>query len=132
MRKKKLKKTSNSQGHHQQLPQFKVKCFTVYRLKKSSIAENTDDITRCKPLISRKNRKARLELARKYRDKRKNILKKVLSPDETKINLYVSDTRAKLWRNKGSVYNFISEAWWRQYLRLGLHTCFWNRLIRIN
>lgn len=61
--------------------------------------------TRCKPLISSKNQKARLEFARKYRDEWQKFWKKVLWADETKSNLYQSDGKAKMWRKKGSAYH---------------------------
>ena len=59
-------------------------------------------IARCKPLISNKNRKARLEFAKKYRDEAQKFWDKVLWTDETKINLYQSDGKAHVWRKKGS------------------------------
>ena len=43
---------------------------------------------RCKPLISKKNRKARLDFAKKYRDEPHKFWDKVLWTDETKINIY--------------------------------------------
>uniref|UniRef100_A0A0E9XQ99 Transposase Tc1-like domain-containing protein n=1 Tax=Anguilla anguilla TaxID=7936 RepID=A0A0E9XQ99_ANGAN len=47
--------------------------------------------TRCKPLISSKNRKTRLQFAQKYRDEPQKFWNKVLWTDETKINLYQSE-----------------------------------------
>ena len=61
--------------------------------------------TRCKPLIGRKNRKAILEFANKYRDEPQKFWNKVLWTDETNINLYQSDGKAKVWRKKGSAHN---------------------------
>ena len=55
--------------------------------------------TWCKPLISSTNRKARLHLAKKYRATR------VLWTDETKMNVYQSDGKAKEWRKKGSPHD---------------------------
>lgn len=43
--------------------------------------------TRCKPLISRKNQKARLKFAKKYRDQPQKFWNTILWTDETKINL---------------------------------------------
>ena len=60
---------------------------------------------RCKPLISKKNRKARLEFAKKYRDEPQKFWDKVFWTDETKINLYQSDGKAKVWRKKGSAHD---------------------------
>ncbi len=56
---------------------------------------------RCKPLISKNNRKARLEFAKKYRDEPPKFWDKVLWTDETKINLYQSE----VWRKKGSAHD---------------------------
>jgi hypothetical protein len=61
--------------------------------------------TRCKPLISSKNRKARLKLAKKYRDEPQKFWNTILWTDETKINLYQSDGKAKVWRKKGTAYD---------------------------
>lgn len=61
--------------------------------------------TRCKPLISKKNRKARLDFAKKHRDQPQKFWNKVVWTDETKINLYQSDGKAKVWRKKGSAYD---------------------------
>ena len=55
---------------------------------------------RCKPLISTKNRKDRLEFAKKYGDEPVEFWNRVLWTDETKINLYQSDGKAKVWRKK--------------------------------
>ena len=60
---------------------------------------------RCKPLISKKNRKARLEFAKKYRDEPQKFWDKVLWTDETKINFYQSDGKAKVWRKKGTAHD---------------------------
>ena len=60
---------------------------------------------RCKPLISKKNKKARLEFAKKYRDKPQKFWDNVLWTDETKINLYQNDGKAKVWRKKGSAHD---------------------------
>lgn len=61
--------------------------------------------TRCKPLISCKNRKARLKFAKKYRDEPQKFCNTILWTDETKINLYQSDGKAKVWRKKGTAYD---------------------------
>jgi len=55
---------------------------------------------RCTPLMRKKNRKARLEFAKKYRDEPQNFWDKVLWADETKMNFYQSDGKAKVWRKK--------------------------------
>ncbi len=60
---------------------------------------------RCKPLISNKNRKARLESAKKYRDEPHKLWDKVLWTDETKINLDHSDGKAEVWRKRRSAHD---------------------------
>uniref|UniRef100_A0A3P9K2C3 Transposase Tc1-like domain-containing protein n=1 Tax=Oryzias latipes TaxID=8090 RepID=A0A3P9K2C3_ORYLA len=52
---------------------------------------------RCKPLISLKNRKARLDFAKKHL---KKFWKNILWTDETKINLCQNKER-KVWRRRG-------------------------------
>ncbi len=54
---------------------------------------------RCKPLTSTKNRKARLEFAKKHKEPEEFLC---LWTNETKINLYLSDGKAKMWRKKGT------------------------------
>uniref|UniRef100_A0A8C5MSN8 Transposase Tc1-like domain-containing protein n=1 Tax=Leptobrachium leishanense TaxID=445787 RepID=A0A8C5MSN8_9ANUR len=60
--------------------------------------------TRCKPLVSLKNRKARLEFA-KHLTKPSQFWNKILWTDETKINLYQSDGKRRLWRRKGTAHD---------------------------
>ena len=52
--------------------------------------------TRWKPLIGRKNRKARLQFAKKYSDEPQNFWNKVLWIDENNINIYQNDGKAKV------------------------------------
>ena len=59
--------------------------------------------TRIKPLISSKNWKPRLQFAKKYRDEPPEFWNQVLWTDETKMNFYESDGKAKVWR-KGSAH----------------------------
>ncbi len=47
--------------------------------------------TSCKPLVSLKNRKARLEFAKRHLKKPSQFWNNILWTDETKINLYQSD-----------------------------------------
>uniref|UniRef100_A0A3P9K0U6 Transposase Tc1-like domain-containing protein n=1 Tax=Oryzias latipes TaxID=8090 RepID=A0A3P9K0U6_ORYLA len=56
---------------------------------------------RCKPLISLKNRKARLDFAKKHLKKPAQFWKNILWTDETKINLYQNDGERKVWRRRG-------------------------------
>ena len=51
------------------------------------------------------NRKARLEFAKKYRGEPVEFWNKVLWTDETKINLYQSDAKVKVWRKEGTAYD---------------------------
>lgn len=55
---------------------------------------------RCKPMISSKNRQARLEFARNHIDKPLSFWEKVLWTDETKINMFQSDGKSTVWRPK--------------------------------
>lgn len=54
-----------------------------------------------KPLISAKNRKARLEFARNHVDKPVSFWDKVIWTDETKINMFQSDGAGTVWRPSG-------------------------------
>ncbi len=56
--------------------------------------------TRCKPLVSLKNRKARLEFAKRHLKKPSQFWNNILWTDETKINLYQSDGKRRVWRRK--------------------------------
>lgn len=56
---------------------------------------------RCKPLISQKNKKARLEFAKNYVDKPLSYWEKVLWTDETKLNMFQSDGKCTVWRESG-------------------------------
>lgn len=58
--------------------------------------------TKCKPLVTFKNRKARLDFARKHLKKPPQFWNQILWTDETKINLYQNDGKKKEWRRKGT------------------------------
>ncbi|KAG2467436.1 TCB1 transposase, partial [Polypterus senegalus] len=59
---------------------------------------------RCKPLISLKNRKARLDFAKEHLKKPAQFRKNILWTDETKINLYQNDGMKKVWRRGGTAH----------------------------
>ncbi len=61
--------------------------------------------TRCKPLVSIKNRKARLEFAKRHLKKPSQFWNNILWTDETKINLYQSDGKRRVWRRKGTAHD---------------------------
>ena len=61
--------------------------------------------TRCKPLISLKNRKARLDFAKKHLKKPAQFWNSILWTDETKINLYQTDGKKKVWRRLGMAHD---------------------------
>uniref|UniRef100_A0A8C5Q3N9 Transposase n=1 Tax=Leptobrachium leishanense TaxID=445787 RepID=A0A8C5Q3N9_9ANUR len=61
--------------------------------------------TRCKPLVSLKNKKARLEFAKQYLTKPSQFWNKILWTDETKIKLYQSDGKRRVWRRKGTAHD---------------------------
>uniref|UniRef100_A0AAQ5XE21 Transposase Tc1-like domain-containing protein n=1 Tax=Amphiprion ocellaris TaxID=80972 RepID=A0AAQ5XE21_AMPOC len=81
----------------------KVSQSTVHRRLHEQ--KNRGYTRRCKPLISKKNMKARLEFAMKYRDEAQKFWDRVLWTDETKRNLYQSNGKAKVWRKKGSAHD---------------------------
>ena len=58
--------------------------------------------TRCKPLVSLKNRKARLEFAKKHLKEPVQFWNNILWTDETKINLYQNDGKRRVWRREGT------------------------------
>lgn len=58
--------------------------------------------TRCKPLISLKNRKASIE---KHLKKPAQFCNSILWTDETKINLYQNDGKKKVWRRIGTAHD---------------------------
>ncbi len=61
--------------------------------------------TRCKPLVSLKNRKARLEFAKQHLKKPSQFWNNILWTDETNINLYQSDGKRRVWRRKGTAHD---------------------------
>ncbi len=61
--------------------------------------------TRCKPLVSLKNRKARLEFAKRHLKKPSQFWNNILWTDETKINLYQSDGKRRVWRRKVTAHD---------------------------
>ncbi len=61
--------------------------------------------TGCKPLVSLKNRKARLEFAKRHRKKPTQFWNSIPWTDETKINLYQSDGKRRVWRRKGTAHD---------------------------
>lgn len=61
--------------------------------------------TRCKPLVSLKNRKARLEFTKRHLKKPSQFWNNILWTDETKINLYQSDGKTRVWRTKGTAHD---------------------------
>ena len=61
--------------------------------------------TRCKPLVSLKNRKTRLEFAKQHLKQPLQFWKNILWTDETKINLYHSDGKRRAWRRKGTAHD---------------------------
>ena len=61
--------------------------------------------TRCKPLVSLKNRKARLEFAKQHLKKPSQFWNNILWTDDTKINLYQSDGKRRVWRRKGTAHD---------------------------
>uniref|UniRef100_A0A8C5P8K5 Transposase n=1 Tax=Leptobrachium leishanense TaxID=445787 RepID=A0A8C5P8K5_9ANUR len=61
--------------------------------------------TRCKPLGSLKNRKARLEFAKQHLTKPSQFWNKILVSSVHRINLYQSDGKRRVWRRKGTAHD---------------------------
>ena len=61
--------------------------------------------TRCKPLVSLKNRKTRLEFAKQHLKKPLQFWNNILWTDETNINLYQNDGKRSVWRRKGTAHD---------------------------
>uniref|UniRef100_A0A8C5LNK9 Transposase n=1 Tax=Leptobrachium leishanense TaxID=445787 RepID=A0A8C5LNK9_9ANUR len=61
--------------------------------------------TRCNPLVSLKNRPARLEFAKQHLTKPSQFWNKILWTDETSINLCQSDGKRRVWRRKGTAHD---------------------------
>ncbi len=85
---------------------------------------------RWKPLTSTKNRKARLEFARKLRQE--SFWNSVYGLMRQRWVLYLSDGKAKMWRKKGNckwsqAYSLICKAWWWWCHRIDMYGCLWNR-----
>ena len=62
-------------------------------------------ITRCKPLVSLKNRKTRLEFAKQHLKKPLQFWNNILWTDETKFILYQNDGKRRVWRRKGTAHD---------------------------
>ena len=58
--------------------------------------------TRRKPLVSLKNRKARLKFAKQHLKKSSQFWNYILWTDETKMNLYHSNGKRRILRRKGT------------------------------
>uniref|UniRef100_A0AAQ4QMS3 Transposase Tc1-like domain-containing protein n=1 Tax=Gasterosteus aculeatus aculeatus TaxID=481459 RepID=A0AAQ4QMS3_GASAC len=61
--------------------------------------------TTCKPLVSLKNRKTRLEFAKKHLKQPVQFWKNILWADETQINLYQNDGKRRVWRRRGTAHD---------------------------
>ena len=61
--------------------------------------------TSCKPLVSLKNRKTRLDFAKQHLKKPLQFWNKILWTDETNINLYQNDGKRRVWRRKGTAHD---------------------------
>lgn len=76
--------------------------------------------TRCKALVTFKNREAKLLFARKRLKKPPMFWNKILWTDETKINFYQTDGKRKVWRKKGMLmlcsqskaHHIKCQTWW--------------------
>ncbi len=80
-------------------------CVKVNNQERLHQSEYRGFTTRCKPLVSLKNRKARLEFAKRHLKKPSQFWNNILWTDETKINLYQSDGKRRVWRRKGTAHD---------------------------
>lgn len=62
-------------------------------------------VARRKCFVNEVNRKKRLEFAQKYRNKTENFWNQFIFTDESKFNLFGSDGRCKVWRQKNKEYD---------------------------
>ncbi len=74
--------------------------------------------------------KGKIRVCKKAQSWARRFLERCLWTDETNMNLYLSDGKAKMWRKKGNckwsqAYSLICKAWWRW--RHGIHGCLWNK-----
>ena len=89
--------------------------------------------TRCKPLISLKNRKARLHVAKKQLRAPK-ILEQNLLDRWEKDYMYPSDGKRKVWRKVGNAHDpkHTASSVNHGCYGLGLYGCHWNGLLSID
>ncbi len=92
--------------------------------------------TRCKPLVTFKHRKARLNFPRKHLKKPPMFWNKIIWTDETKISLYQTDGKRKVWRklsnsSRSKARHFKCQTWWRQCYDMGMYGCQWNGLTAV-
>ena len=61
--------------------------------------------TRCKALVSLKNKKTRLEFTKNHLKEPVQFWNNILWTDETKINLYQNDGKRRVWRREGTAHD---------------------------
>ncbi len=79
--------------------------------------------------------KDKIRVCKKAQRWARRVLELCLWTDESKINLYLSDGKAKVWRKKGNckwsqAYSLICKAWWRWRCchGMGMYGSLWNSL----
>ena len=81
------------------------RCMCVSQQSREDQNEYRGFTTRCKPLVSLKIRKTRLEFAKKHLKKPLQFCNNILWTDETKINLYQNYGKRRVWRRKGTAHD---------------------------
>ena len=66
---------------------------------------NTEFTTRCKPLVTLKNRQTRLDVAGKHVKQLEQFWIKILWTNETKINFYQDKGNRRGWRRKETAHD---------------------------
>ena len=126
-----------SQWHHKQSPQGRE-----WRYLNQPFEEDLESskyrgytTTWCKPLISSKNWKARLQFAKKYRDDQKSSGTKFYGLMRPRLTSTKVMERPKCGERRdlltSKTYKLICEAQWRKCHGLGLHGCFWSGLTNL-
>ena len=95
----------NSWPDQEHSPGGRCMCVKVNIKRRLHQSEYRGFTTRCKPLVSLKNRKIRLEFAKQHLKKPLQFWNKILWTDETKINLYQNDGKRRIWRRKGTAHD---------------------------
>ncbi len=95
----------NSWPDQEHSPGGRCMCVKVNNQEKTSPSEYRGFTTRCKPLVSLKNRKARLEFAKRHLKKPSQFWNNILWQMRPRSTLYQSDGKRRVWRRKGIAHD---------------------------